>query len=1127
MNKKLTKIVGVALGLSMAVGVGAGIVTSNKQASPVYAEPIEVFSFSRSGSSDTVSNGYSMVLTNYKGNADNYQDKNASVGLDIGVKKAEGTIWTETPTSISLTVKVGGGSTRNPLNNNVIANLIDSSGSAIAGTDVTVTTKVETTTGKNYTVSVPVANNAAGVMIHHEKESSYNVRIYEISLSYVAAGGQAPAPSLTITAPTYMVDGTTATISGTISNDNNYTITWSANDANVSFSPASSSSGANVTMEFDGVTTGTTPIVITGTLNNDGDAVTGTESIYALAHAGTQADPFSATDAQVFSHTNYASQSGGDWYVKGYVVSIYNQNSLDKGYYIDEDAENTSSRKFEVFNNSGVTNNTGNGVVQGSLIVAHGSMTCFNNSQSEITSSIIISVDNSEVNQDSVSLSISTASLNLDLNGSSTGSLTVTAATTGEATKGLSAVSDNESVATVSTGTPTSGVAFTVTAEDTGTAHITITSTWDPNESVVCTVTVVDTTPRLANFKKIDSLVSGQHVLITSVVDGDYYSLPSTQSTADAPSAISCTYDFVHDRILNADANKTFIVSGNSSGWQFISESGDYLYISGNDNNRIRVGNTSHSFTVHETTNGFYVQSTSFTRYLGVYQKTDWRCYNSREAGNYQWSTDATEYNCDWINFWVEAKPDQTISGATVAYTDETVTLTSTAASPKWSIVAGDTTAAGASVTAAGVVSVTGAGTVKVKASHDDYEDAFHTITFSVRPVEPFINPSANSINGRTGQKETISFLYGNLNGTLNIVSNNNSVASIDTPSYSAGSGTVNVKLVGVGSTTISFKDGSTELSSISVSVADYIKTTFIAGTDVGSSTESISKAAITISTAEGEGTFVRNDNYRVYSGKEVVISSSKGNITKIEFNCTSDGYNPLSGSGYTKDAANGVWTGDAPSVTLTASGNQARITKIIVTIKATSLADVRNTESLSALKFDYTDIDDIYSFTNTAIRFGGFISKAKWDALDAEAGITGYGILVAPNSNLGGQTIEQKYDSAKTNNNTPEEAINSICSTYGIGKKIIKDKDNPAVASPEQKEFMGVTGDYYIWTVKKSIGDAFTTKYNALAFILIDDDIVFLDEVSYSAKDIATRDVPNTDAADPALPALTWIKDH
>jgi len=141
-------------------------------------------SFSRSSSVDTVTNGYSLVLTNSKANEDNYQDKNSTVGLDISLKKDSGTIWTTAPDSSSLTVKIGGGTAKDPLSNSVTASYIDTNGDTIASSTTVVTTKVVTTTGDNYTVTLPSTNNVAGVLIHHSKESSYNVRLYGITLTY-------------------------------------------------------------------------------------------------------------------------------------------------------------------------------------------------------------------------------------------------------------------------------------------------------------------------------------------------------------------------------------------------------------------------------------------------------------------------------------------------------------------------------------------------------------------------------------------------------------------------------------------------------------------------------------------------------------------------------------------------------------------------------------------------------------------------------------------------------------------------------------------------------------------------------------------------------------------------------
>lgn len=163
------------------------------------------------------------------------------------------------------------------------------------------------------------------------------------------------------------------------------------------------------------------------------------------------------------------------------------------------------------------------------------------------------------------------------------------------------------------------------------------------------------------------------------------------------------------------------------------------------------------------------------------------------------------------------------------AYIDQTITVSSNASSSvTWSIVDdGDTTASGAAVTSAGIVSVTGAGTVKVKAAADDYNDATIVLTFSERPLVPFITPSKNSTSGYTGMNEELSFDYGNLTSILTIVSGNSSIVTVEEPSASAGSGTVQINFVGAGSTTVLFKDGATQLASVSVTVtASYVSIT-------------------------------------------------------------------------------------------------------------------------------------------------------------------------------------------------------------------------------------------------------------------------------------------------------------
>ncbi len=317
------------------------------------------------------------------------------------------------------------------------------------------------TTSNNYEYDVSGSYSFMKIVLNSQRTMKFT----SITITYSVSS----AASLSVSGPTYLVDGgASGTITGTITNNNNYTITWSASDQHVTFNPTTSASGDEVSVSFNGVATGTTPIVITGTLNDENTA-TGTKDIYALAHAGTSADPFTATDAMVFSHSDYAAQTGGDWYVEGYVVAEYkNANNVVKGYYIDEDVENTSSTKFEVY---GFTNTDGKDIIVGtSFIKAHGAMTCYintsvtpNTKQAEFSSSTIYFIDNGAI----PSVVIEGGNRTVDINDSLTFTATI------ENAPGANVVwsSGTQSVATINSST---GV---VTLLSPGTTQITATIT--------------------------------------------------------------------------------------------------------------------------------------------------------------------------------------------------------------------------------------------------------------------------------------------------------------------------------------------------------------------------------------------------------------------------------------------------------------------------------------------------------------------------------------------------------------------------------------------------------------------------------------------------------------------------
>lgn len=122
----------------------------------------------------------------------------------------------------------------------------------------------------------------------------------------------------------------------------------------------------------------------------------------------------------------------------------------------------------------------------------------------------------------------------------------------------------------------------------------------------------------------------------------------------------------------------------------------------------------------------------------------------------------------------------------------------------------------------------------------------------------------------------------------------------------------------------------------ISNAWGEEVTVTFDASIDISSEATKLTKDAITIKATVLNGT---KGFYQTYKSQDITISCTNGNITKIVFTCTASGdkqygpgcYKKKSGNYSTSDKV-GTWTGNAASVTLTASSEQVRMTKIDVT---------------------------------------------------------------------------------------------------------------------------------------------------------------------------------------------------
>jgi hypothetical protein len=145
-------------------------------------------------------------------------------------------------------------------------------------------------------------------------------------------------------------------------------------------------------------------------------------------------------------------------------------------------------------------------------------------------------------------------------------------------------------------------------------------------------------------------------------------------------------------------------------------------------------------------------------------------------------------------------------------------------------------------------------------------------------------------------------------------------------------------------------------------------------GTSTSGGNDEVTVDGVTVATSNGA--FGGGSQYRFYKSSTATITSTVGNITKIEFTCTKNDdaqygpgcfTDPTTGS-YTYSGKVGTWTGSATSVSLTASSNQVRATQVVVTIDGGS-----GTSKLSAgLAFsdDYVAIckDTISNFVAPTI---------------------------------------------------------------------------------------------------------------------------------------------------------------
>ncbi len=168
-----------------------------------------------------------------------------------------------------------------------------------------------------------------------------------------------------------------------------------------------------------------------------------------------------------------------------------------------------------------------------------------------------------------------------------------------------------------------------------GEQTITVSQAADENYkagSTTFTVTISDSTPKTGGWVKTDlaDLAEGDVFVIVGN-NGSNYAMSNDNGASAAPTAVAVTVEDdeitseVEDNVKwnisynSNDATYTFYPNGSTTTW---------LYCT-NTNNGVRVGTNSNKSFRKSTENVGYLINSETSRYIGIYESQDWRCYGT------------------------------------------------------------------------------------------------------------------------------------------------------------------------------------------------------------------------------------------------------------------------------------------------------------------------------------------------------------------------------------------------------------------------------------------------------------------------------------------------------------------
>lgn len=527
--------------------------------------------------------------------------------------------------------------------------------------------------------------------------------------------------------------------------------------------------------------------------------------------------------------------------------------------------------------------------------------------------------------------------------------------------------------------------------------------------------------------------------------------------------------------------------------------------------------------------------------------------YRSSQIAAYSEQTTGTDYFSPRL--YKEVPITQTVSGETAGTVGIGVVLsTNASSSTSWSFVSNT---AGATLSASTGASVTvhaaNAGTVTVKAECDGYTDATHTIVFSAPAGQCVVSFDLNAPSNTTTpasienqivdendyavepspaptreSSEDYNYTFAGWFTDQNADPNNDvpfdfehTPINADLPLYAVWNEIAKPASQKIEERLATRSALTYNTSVVSEATLDVLtrETTSVANEDQtypAWSNKTATSTAVYAGCSSGDKDSIQLRSKNSNSG--VITTASGGNAKKITVVWQGDTMNGRTLNVYGKNTAY------TDATELYDAETQGTLLGTIVKGTSTSLTfataypfvGFRSNDGamyLSSVTIQWGESE--YSFTNVKAKFGGYVTKALWDELNAESPIQGYGVMISttdvdPVGYIRDKHFKSEYATAiELAEGNIDNAIGLVCN----GTKILNFAKSGTPYLHEAANEANYTEDTYAWNLVQSINsDHLERTYVAVAYIRTNAGLVFLEEERISVKDIAARMISSGD---------------